>query len=150
MCIQGSRPDAKLGAIPERNGVSGTIDIVKLWNSFFTSERLLGGMVEDDSLRVTLETYPIITRVEFLDAERTRALALRVIAERLENREEPAEFLNVPGGVSNWPEYQEIFIEYSRATCSTARKCPTGRRGGCGMRPGGHPATRRTPAPSDP
>ena len=33
-----------------------------------------------------------------------QALALRVLAERLENREAPAEFLNVTfQGVSNWP-----------------------------------------------
>ena len=45
---------------------------------------------------------------------------------------------------------QPIFIGYSRANGATARKCPTGRRGGCGTRPGGHPAPRRTPPPSDP
>jgi hypothetical protein len=55
------------------------IDILGLWNKFFPTERQLGGLVLANYPRLTFETYPIITELEFLNAERTSAAARVVV-----------------------------------------------------------------------
>jgi tetratricopeptide (TPR) repeat protein len=53
-------------------------DLLSRWSKFFPTERMWGGVVTDTYPHVSLETYPIITELEFLNADRTRA-AVRVV-----------------------------------------------------------------------
>ena len=69
---------ATLGGKPDRDQTAG-IDILNLWNRFLPTERRFGGMVPDNYPRVSLESYPIITELEFLDAEHTKAAARVVV-----------------------------------------------------------------------
>jgi hypothetical protein len=69
---------AKVGGTPEPDQTT-EIDILKFWNRFFSTERRFGGVASDDYPRVSFESYPIITELEFLDAERTKAAARVVV-----------------------------------------------------------------------
>jgi tetratricopeptide (TPR) repeat protein len=69
---------AKVGGKPEPDQTT-EIDMLKFWNRFLPTERRLGGVASDDYPRVSFETYPIITELEFLDAERTKAAARVVV-----------------------------------------------------------------------
>jgi hypothetical protein len=67
---------AKVGRILEPDQPA-KIDILGFWNRFFPAERRFGAIPEN-VLWILFETYPIITELEFLNAERTKAAA-RVI-----------------------------------------------------------------------
>jgi tetratricopeptide (TPR) repeat protein len=69
---------AKVGGKPEPDQTT-EIDILKLWNRFLPTERRFGGVASNDYPRVSFESYPIITELEFLDAERTKAAARVVV-----------------------------------------------------------------------
>lgn len=70
---------AKLGGNPTQDRTVSSIDILGLWNKFFPTERRLGGIVFDNYPRIAFETYPTITDIEFLDSERTKAVARIVV-----------------------------------------------------------------------
>jgi tetratricopeptide (TPR) repeat protein len=71
---------AKLGGgEPTQDRTVASTDILALWNKFFPTERRFGGVAVDTYPRITFETYPIITDIEFLDSERTKAVARIVV-----------------------------------------------------------------------
>jgi tetratricopeptide (TPR) repeat protein len=71
---------AKLGGgEPIQDRTVASTDILALWNKFFPTERRFGGVTVDTYPRITFETYPIITDIEFLDSERTKAVARIVV-----------------------------------------------------------------------
>jgi hypothetical protein len=70
---------AKLGGNPTQGRTVSSIDILDLWNKFFPTERRLGGVAVDTYPRIALETFPVITDIEFLDSERTKAVARIVV-----------------------------------------------------------------------
>ena len=64
---------AKLGRTPEPDRPAN-IDILGFWNRFVPGERQFGP-ISENGLWILFETYPIITELEFLNPERTRAAA---------------------------------------------------------------------------
>ena len=64
---------AKLGRTPEPDQPA-KIDILGFWNRFFPGERQFGA-ISENVLWILFETYPIVTELEFLNAERTKAAA---------------------------------------------------------------------------
>ena len=64
---------AKLGRTPEPDQPA-KIDILGFWNRFLPAERQFGA-ISENVLSILFETYPIITELEFLNAERTKAAA---------------------------------------------------------------------------
>jgi hypothetical protein len=69
---------AKVGGNPAPERTPG-IDILDLWNRFFATERRFGGAASDSYPRISIETYPIIAELDFLNAERTKAAARVVV-----------------------------------------------------------------------
>jgi hypothetical protein len=65
---------AKLGNKPTRLQDAGR-DVREFWDKFFQTSYRYGGVTFDDYPRVALETPPVITQLEFLNPERTRAAA---------------------------------------------------------------------------
>ena len=51
------------------------VEILGLWQRFFTVQRRVGGFRMDDRPRAEFDTSPVIAELEFLNAERTRAAA---------------------------------------------------------------------------
>ncbi len=64
----------KLANKPTRDQSAGN-DVLQLWNKFFQTDLIVGRNVSNDYPRVVFESYPIITDLEFLNAEHTRAAA---------------------------------------------------------------------------
>lgn len=64
----------KLGKKATQDQPAGK-DVLELWNRFFSTQYMFGGMRSDDRVPVVFETSPIIAEIEFLDAGRRNAAA---------------------------------------------------------------------------